>query len=59
MTRPSRGGVYHRVTEHGTSPLMPGDHLIQEQLIALQRGHIKGQRVGGNASHWDQKIEKH
>jgi hypothetical protein len=38
---------------------MPGDHLIQEQLIALQRGHIKGQRVGGNASHWDQKIEKH
>jgi hypothetical protein len=37
---------------------MSGDHLVQEQLIGLQRGHINGRRVSGNASHLNQKIEK-
>jgi hypothetical protein len=46
------------MTEHGTSSLFPGDPLIQEQLIALQRGHMNGQRVDGKASYWNQKIEK-
>jgi hypothetical protein len=55
---PLYAGVYHRVAEHGTSPRVSGDRLVQESFIALQRGYINGRRINGIASHLNRKMEK-